>query len=746
MNSKLIKVIKVALSFLIILGLFSLSAYYEYDRSVENEKRIVKDHLTVVQTSLDHIIQSRMISASSLVSFISSENQMPKEHFDVFAKEIFDDGSLIRGIFYITDTTITHMYPEDQKNVIGVDLAEIEDQRDLLLFAKEHMVAVLAAPVNLVEGGVGIIVRIPIARDNMYVGQIAIIFDYNQVIKASGIAALSSKYDIELSTMDAISLEERIIWTNRESDALIFKKQALSQDVELYSSNIVIKMYPKSGWNVYSALFFMLIMTGILVSIVMAYFTNYTETSNSKLKLTNKELEVTIKQLISSEKQLTQQYDEILNKESTIQYLAEHDALTGLFNRRKFVENLEMNLQYKQVGTIILLDLDNFKNINDSLGHLYGDKILSEVARRIEHAVSDSSEVFRFGGDEFVILIPNTVDPNAIEPCIEQVANGIKQGIQIDAIKNHISASYGISRYPLDGDTVMDLMSKADIAMYHAKKNGKNQRHYYDAHMSSEFEKRVSIEKKLHDAIENDLFMMVYQPIIEVQTQKVVGFEALIRLKDFSLAPDVFIPVAEETLMILDIGKWVICEVLDQIVRWKNRGLDILPVAVNVSTKQIIDGQVVDFLRECLEARHLEPSVIEIEITESVLLENREESIKVLNQLKSLGVRIALDDFGTGYSSLNYLTFLPVDSIKIDRSLKERFIHHEHSKIIDSLVYIAHSLGFKVVIEGVETVEEYNKLAPKECDFMQGYLFSRPVTADYVDKYLVDTQLNIWNI
>ena len=741
MYKKLIKISRAILIFIIIFSLFGLSAYYELNRSIENEKRIVRDNLLLTQNNLEGIITSRMISMSTLNLFIETNTNFTQEQYENFAKHIYNStGNLVKGMFFITDTTITHAYPFDkEKSVIGVDLALVADQKDLLLYAKEQMKSVFTAPVNLVEGGVGIVVRVPVSSENKYFGQVAIIFDYDKVIQNSGIERLSEKYYIVLTTIDPFSGLKKIVWSNASQEI----KQTVNQKVELYDSHMLLQMAPKEGWHVYSPMFFMLLITGIFVSSIASYGTFRTLNANDKLKQTNDELGTLVKRLVVSEQQLSSQYDEIVKKESTIQFLAEHDALTELLNRRKFVENLERYLDNGAIGAIVLLDLDNFKNINDSLGHVYGDKIIAQIARIIEKSVCEDTEVYRFGGDEFVILIPNKIEPSEINQCLNQMTHWMNQGIHLDDVKNHITASYGVSRYPMDGNNVLELMAKADIAMYHAKKNGKNQKHYYDESMSSEFDKRVHIEKKLHEAIENDGFMVYYQPIVSVETRKIVAFEALIRMKDFSLNPDVFIPVAEETLLILEIGNWVITEVLDQILRWKEKGLTTLPVAINFSPRQISDGKVVGFVREALKIRGLDASVIEIEITENVLMDNKNENIRILNELKEMGIKLALDDFGTGYSSLNYLTFLPVDVIKIDRSLKERFIDHENSKIIDSLVHIAHSLGFKVVIEGVETAGEYNKLLLKGCDFMQGYLFSRPIPSEHIDKFLVDTQINI---
>lgn len=435
---------------------------------------------------------------------------------------------------------------------------------------------------------------------------------------------------------------------------------------------------------------------------------------------------------------------EMKEKEAYIQYLADHDPLTGIPNRRKFTELFMEELLQGKKGAMLLLDLDNFKNINDTLGHTYGDKLLKEVSGILQRFECEGIHVFRIGGDEFIILIKENT--KTAEDYAREIIKNFQEKISIDGIENPVTASIGIVRYPDDGQDMNDLMKKADIAMYKAKYTGKNKYLFFSEEMERQFNEKIRIENILRKAVKEEGFMLCYQPIIETDTGKVSALEALIRLKDIDLSPGIFIPMAEETDIIVPIGEWVIREAVRQIKEWKERGFAVKPVAINVSPRQFSDSRFIEYIKNSLEENHVDPSLIEIEITENVLMENQEETIEKLKQLKRLGIGVVLDDFGTGYSSLNYLTYIPVDKIKFDKSLKDKFIQLENIQILDSLICIAHGLQIKVVAEGVEELEEYRRLKRGKCDYVQGYLFSRPLKSEDLNVFLNDHHLNIFDV
>lgn len=421
----------------------------------------------------------------------------------------------------------------------------------------------------------------------------------------------------------------------------------------------------------------------------------------------------------------------IKQQEEFIKYLAEHDSLTGLYNRRKFREILDNELANNRKGALFLLDIDDFKNINDILGHVYGDELLKRFAKVLKDMVNENIIAFRFGGDEFLILLKEE-ELKHIVSFADKVLNAFKERIVVDYLESNLTVSMGIVRFPYDGNTIDELLIKADIAMYNAKKAGKNRYFLFDKQMKLNFNYKINIENMLRKALKNEAFLLLYQPIVETNTGKVSSLEALLRLRDNNIGPEKFIPIAEETGLILPIGKWVIKEVVKQISIWAKGGCSCLPVAINLSPRQFYDAALIDYMKKVLDEYRVDPSLLEIEITENVFAEKRHETINILNRLKNLGVKISLDDFGTGYSSLNYLTYMPIDKIKLDKKLKDRFI--EDTKIMDSLIVLLHGLNMKVVTEGVEEIEDYRRMKKAGSDYVQGYLFSKPVKQEEVEK------------
>jgi diguanylate cyclase (GGDEF)-like protein/PAS domain S-box-containing protein len=433
---------------------------------------------------------------------------------------------------------------------------------------------------------------------------------------------------------------------------------------------------------------------------------------------------------------------QIKEQEEYIEHIAYHDSLTNLPNRRKFIKTLEEEISENKFGAVILLDLDNFKGINDTLGHTYGDKVLKKVAEKLEDIVDEKLFVSRFGGDEFFILIQGEKDIAKIENYAKQITNVFRKKLIIESEEIYLSCSMGLTLYPFDSNEVSQLIMNADMAMYKVKNAGKNNYMFFNEEMTEKLQEQIKVERVLREAIKKDELKLVYQPQVCTFEGKIVGFEALLRLKNHYISPAQFIPVAEETGMIIEIGRWVTKEAIKQIVIWRNMGLDIKPIAINFSAKQLNDLNYVEFLENALKEMNVEAKYIDIEITESIFLEKKEETIEFLKQLKTLGVKIALDDFGTGYSSLSYLTFLPVDKIKLDKSLNDKFLELENIKVMESLISLAHSLNLEVVAEGIEDVAQYKRLKVAGCNYIQGYLFSKPLDAKDAEKIYNDNFLD----
>jgi diguanylate cyclase (GGDEF)-like protein/PAS domain S-box-containing protein len=427
--------------------------------------------------------------------------------------------------------------------------------------------------------------------------------------------------------------------------------------------------------------------------------------------------------------------------EKTIQFMAYHDALTRLPNRYKFRQHLNEVLSQKrnQMLAVLFLDLDRFKIINDTKGHTTGDLLLQKVGKRLEETVQHDGMVSRQGGDEFIILLED-VNKEKTTQVAQRILDEFSNPIVINHQEYFITPSIGISIYPTDGDDEETLIQLADTAMYLAKERGKNNFQFYTSQLIGLSSRKMELENGLRKALEQDELTIYYQPQVELATGKIVGIEALTRWqhpKYGFISPLEFIPLAEETGLIVPLGKWVLRTACEQNKSWQDIGLQAIPIAINISVRQIQDDRFVDSVKDVLNQVGLDPRYLELEITESIM-QNIEKSTKILNQLRDLGVTLSIDDFGTGYSSLSYLKHLPIDKIKIDKSFVDDIIYHSNQgAIVKTIIDMGSNLNFSVIAEGIETEEQVNFLIQNKCEIGQGFFFSRPLPAEHMEQYLI---------
>lgn len=421
-------------------------------------------------------------------------------------------------------------------------------------------------------------------------------------------------------------------------------------------------------------------------------------------------------------------------QEEHISYLASYDNITGLPKRRTFMNKLKQEMHRMSSGAISLLDIDNFKTINDTLGHVYGDQLLKMIGERIASAVDSDTYVSRFGGDEFLILFLEVNSKEDIQEKINRILYEFQEPFELDYQKHYIKFSGGVAQFPGDSRDTSQLLMYVDTAMYHAKRTGKDKCLFYSENMQDDVKRRAKIVEILRESLDEDGFVLYYQPQVDAFSGEAVSYEALLRLKHHRLSPGEFIPIAEEVGLIKDMGRWVTEEAIKQIAKWKEKGLPLKPISINFSSGQIRDFDYVVFLKDKLEEYNVEAKYIEIEITESILLVKGEDTIDFLNQLKANGISLALDDFGTEYSSLRYLTFIPVDKIKLDKSLCDDFFESGKADVLDSLIGLAHTLGLVITAEGIEEECQYNYLRNSGCDYIQGYIFSKPLQVEELEK------------
>ena len=429
--------------------------------------------------------------------------------------------------------------------------------------------------------------------------------------------------------------------------------------------------------------------------------------------------------------------------EDKIKYMAFYDSLTKLPNRTLFMNRLNEQLELlnnKNIeGAVFFIDLDNFKDINDTMGHDYGDKLLIYLAKQFKSLIDEKDTICRLGGDEFILLHPYVREAE-VEYYAKRLLDLFNKAFNIDNKQMYITASIGVALYPKDGTDTNTILKNADSAMYKAKESGKNRFELFDPEIYLKLERKICIERILRTAIENNELSINYQPQYDAQNNEIFGFEALIRLNSKELgfiSPLEFISIAEESGYITNLSRWIIEASCRQSVKWLNAGYKFKSISINISSVDIQQPDFLEIIKDIIERTAINPNIVELEITETVLMESLDSSIEILKKLMDMGIRIALDDFGTGYSSLSYLRKIPINTLKIDKSFIDNITSNKKEEsIINNIIQMAHSLDLKVVAEGVEVKEQLLSLKEKNCDYIQGYYFSKPLPASEAEKLL----------
>jgi diguanylate cyclase (GGDEF)-like protein/PAS domain S-box-containing protein len=442
-------------------------------------------------------------------------------------------------------------------------------------------------------------------------------------------------------------------------------------------------------------------------------------------------------QLLETNQRLEIAHNHLLQTEKRIRYMAQHDVLTGLPNRAllqdRVTQAITQAYRDSKLMALLFIDLDNFKQINDSLGHLVGDDLLRLVAARLTQCVRRTDTVARLGGDEFVICLPGMDSGTDAALLAQKVLDSLEAPFIIDEQELHASASIGISIFPADGIDAESLMQAADTSMYHAKELGRANYQFFTPALNTAVQQRLAIESQLRQALPRGEFLVLYQPQVEIATGRIVSAEALIRWQQpvrGLVSPLEFIPIAEDTGMILRIGEWVLREACAQVKRWRDLGHTHMTIAVNLSTRQVLQPGFAGVVAGILRDTGLPPAALDMEITESVLMQPSDENIATLKELAGMGVRLSVDDFGTGFSSLAYLNRFPIHSLKIDRSFVRGLEHDASDRAITStIIAMARNLHLKVIAEGVETSAQATFLVQHGCLLAQGYFYGKPADA-----------------
>jgi diguanylate cyclase len=434
--------------------------------------------------------------------------------------------------------------------------------------------------------------------------------------------------------------------------------------------------------------------------------------------------------------ELSSKNQQLLSAARKMKHMAYHDVLSGLPNRRMFLERLKTAMDEAKRNhyklAVIFIDLDRFKNINDTLGHEFGDLLLKHVTKEMAKSVRKIDTISRQGGDEFTVLLNRIRSEEDVIPLVERIRSIVAKPITIQGQELHVSMSIGIAFYPSDGKSTDELMKNADMAMYRAKEEGRDNYKFFTLDMNKSISRKMTLENGLRKAIKNNEFVLNYQPQVSLQTGEIVGVEALIRWNTMEagmVSPNQFIPVAEESGLIIPIGEWVLQSACMQGKAWHDNGQSELKIAVNLSPVQFLHENLVDMVMNALKTSGFNPNYLELEITEGVAFTDAEAAIKKMQTLRDLGVRISIDDFGTGFSSLMYLKRFPINTLKIPKPFNQDIMNGQKDKaLVETIIYLGHSLGLSVIAEGIESNEQLLFLKEHHCDIVQGDLYSKPLT------------------
>ncbi len=676
--------------------------------------------LSGLRAGLEAQLRTAFGETEGIAQLISTDGTITPEHFHDMARQAIASVPYIRHIAVAPADVVADVFPlEGNQRILGLDYRTLPTQYPMLQRAQENHRAVLAGPIDLYQGGRGLIYRRPVfvggLSSNPYWGNLSIVADTDRLLNAAGLDQ-DGAFELALRGVDGRGEDGAIIWGQAE----LFSEPGVTLNVDVPGGHWQLAATPHGGWPRMSLFASPLFLFSLACTGVFCLF---------------------VAQLIRSNQVIHQRNDALRLSQAQLEQSAHYDVVTGLPNRLLFQQRLETAISSGERLGVLVLDIDGFKLVNDSLGHPLGDLLLQQTTQRFVSLLTAQDTACRLGGDEFAFVLSCPQDEQVMAQ-VQGLLLAMQQPFDLKGTAALVTGSIGVAFYPDHGHTSDSLLRHADTAMYAAKEGGRNTYRTYHPDMTLQLQQRIFLEGALRRALQQNEFELWYQPKIDLFSGRVEGAEALLRWRDPEqglVSPADFIPLAERTGLIIPLGEKVLDLACAQLACWRARECLPGPLAINVAALQIERSDFVESLSRALRRYDLPATLLEVEITESLLMESPQHACAILSQLQQMGVATAVDDFGTGYSSLAYLKVLPIDHLKIDRTfIKDLPGDDDGVAITQSIIDLGHALGFRITAEGIETHAQHAFLRNAGCDQGQGYLIGRPMPADSFERWLAE--------
>ncbi|MDR6711342.1 diguanylate cyclase (GGDEF)-like protein [Pseudomonas hunanensis] len=705
------------------IGLSLVLGRLDVQRKQTEQVATIAAHLAGVRGALEAQLRAAFGETEGIAQLIAADGAISAEHFHGMAREALASVPYMRHVSLAPGDVISDVYPlKGNLTIIGLDYRRLPEQFVTLQSAREQQQPVLAGPVRLHQGGEALIYRRPVFVNGkrgvkFYWGNVSTVADIYRLLRAAGLGP-ELEIDVAVRSADGRGAADTLIW----GDARLFEAPLLSQTVDVPGGRWQLVAAPRDGWPALGLFASPLFLFALSCTGLFSLF---------------------VTQLNRSRRLLQQRNRELRQSQAQLERLAHYDTITGLPNRVLFQRQLASAIDQGHGLAVLMLDIDGFKQINDSLGHAMGDLLLQQATARFLQALESQDRVCRLGGDEFVFMLQGS--QGQVSHQVRALLRCLQRPFDLNGSAALVTGSLGLAWCPQHGECVDSLLRHADTAMYAAKEAGRNAWRPYLPEMTARLQQRLDMQRNLRRALEDNEFELWYQPKVDLFSGRVEGVEALLRWRDPQqglVSPADFIPLAERTGLIIPLGERVLELACAQLAEWRDGDCLPGPMAINVAALQIERSDYVTSLAQALQCHALAPNLLEVEITESLLMESQQQASAVLAQLQAMGVATAVDDFGTGYSSLAYLRALPIDHLKIDRAfIKDLPGDDDAVAVARAIIDLGHALGFRITAEGIETQAQYDFLRNAGCDQGQGYLMARPMPAQALQAWLAGREV-----